>query len=245
MNFLLQKNIWQEYAYDKFVSAIENDGHVLDIADLIPFTSEFKHNLSIVPDYCFGSTRFINVCREKGFPVFPTYIPNKFEMFPKEHWINSDGFVCKYGELKIERPCFIKPFTEKFFTGTIVESSDCLQKIQLSTSFCEDENEELVFCSPIKHIKEEIRLFVIGGQIVTGSIYKRNGIGTYQVLPSYHVIFEKAKNLLRMADYLDAGFVLDMGLVDDEWKIVELNNLNSAGLYLSDVDAIVRSLKFL
>lgn len=40
----------------------------------------------------------------------------------------------------------------------------------------------------------------------------------------------------------DRGYVIDLGLVDGQWKIVELNNLNSAGLYKSDTAAIVRAL---
>ena len=40
------------------------------------------------------------------------------------------------------------------------------------------------------------------------------------------------------------AYVMDLGLTDDGWKIVELNNLNSAGLYECDTDAIIRTLEF-
>jgi hypothetical protein len=43
---------------------------------------------------------------------------------------------------------------------------------------------------------------------------------------------------------------MDLGLVGEMnhshyWKIVELNNINSAGLYETDTDAIVNAFKYL
>lgn len=45
-------------------------------------------------------------------------------------------------------PCFIKPHTEKFFTGMVLEAPEDHGKVQLATSFIDDEDRELVRVSP-------------------------------------------------------------------------------------------------
>lgn len=44
---------------------------------------------------------------------------------------------------------------------------------------------------------------------------------------------------------IDNAFVMDLGRTGDTWKIVELNNINSAGLYETDTNAIVSALNHL
>lgn len=241
---LVQKNIWGEYGYDRFINALHQQDVEVVETGLIPFTTEFVDPVDVFPDYCFGSTRFVHVCREKGFPTFPSYSPNRFDIFPKENWLNYSDRVCKLGELKIEEPCFVKPFTEKFFTGLVVESNEDLDKIQLTTSFIENEKDELVLVSPVKKIDMEVRFFVLNGEVITGSVYREKGLVKHSRVYSFHSSFLTCKEMLSKAT-TNESFVLDLGLVEDSWKIVELNNLNSAGFYESDVDALVRALKVL
>lgn len=244
MHFLLQKNIWDEYGYDRFVQSIKDFGISHQIVGLIPFTDTFIEEVTAVPDMAFGSTRFINVCRAKGYHAFPTYYPNAFEMFDPEYWINGSNTVTTFGELNITKPSFLKPFTEKFFTGVVVYDNSDLEKIQLSTSFTENENDEFVSVSDVVNIDEEIRYYIIGGQIITGSGYKTKGRGNHFPVDQSHDSYHACKNILCNArsNELDDGFVLDIGKVGDEWKIVELNNLNSSGLYKCNTDAIVNAL---
>ena len=244
MHFLLQKNIWGEYGYDRFVDSVIRAGISYQMVNSIPFTEEFDEEITHEPDHCFGSTRFINVCRKKGMKVFPTFYPGAFEMFPKEHWINGDGYVSKWGELDITRPVFIKPFTEKFFTGKVVEQNSDLEQIQLSTSFIEDEKEELIMVSECVNIKTEVRFFVLNGGVITGSGYRSDGNAHHFKISCLHPSWGAAEAILKsvIKGDVDAGFTLDLGLVEGEWKIVELNNLNSAGFYESDTDALVRAI---
>jgi hypothetical protein len=49
--------------------------------------------------------------------------------------------------------------------------------------------------------------------------------------------------MVKIFGSIDDAFVLDLGLVGDTWRIVELNNVNSSGIYECDTDAIVRAFK--
>lgn len=144
MKLLLQKNIWGEYNYERFVQSLDNSEVDYQMVECIPFTNDLSEIIDFQPTQCFGSTRFVRICEQKGYGVFPDYAPNKFEMFDKSLWINSDGFECKWGELKIDNSVFLKPVTPKFFTGVLVEKQQDLEKVQLSTSFIDSpENEKI------------------------------------------------------------------------------------------------------
>jgi hypothetical protein len=243
MKIISQSNIWGEYGYDRFCQSIIDAGIEHQFVDVIPFTESFRTEVDFIPDYIFGSGRFVNICRVKNFPTFPSFGPIELDIFPKELWINGDGYECLWKDLKIDSDKFIKPFTEKFFTGILVNSQSDIEKIQLATSFIEDEGEERVWVSSPKNIKQEIRFFILHGNLITGSVYKNNGIGHHISIdynhPSWNVCQDFMKDVPK--EYKNS-FALDLGLVDGEWKIVEMNNLNSSGLYKCDTDALVRAL---
>ena len=245
MKLLLQKNIWGEYGYERFEQSIRDANVDYEMVNMIPFTEDFEEEITFTPSHVFGSTRFTNVARKKGLNVFQSFIPNAFEMFPRELWINSKGEVKKFGELDIKSPVFLKPFTDKFFTGVVVEKNSDLEKIQLSTSFVKDEKEELVYVSDVVRIEQEIRFFIINETVITGSGDKDKGVGNHFAVDTSHPAHIECKCILETGEDLCKGFVMDLGLVGDEWKIVELNNLNSSGFYKCNTDAIINALKHL
>lgn len=246
MKILLQSNIWKEYAYDRLIDSIHNANVEYQEVGLIPFTEDFQEKVIIEPTVIFGSNRFVNVCRMKGYPTFKSFDPIE-EFYPKEFWINGNGEGVKWGDLKIDTPKFIKPKTEKFFTGILVEKQEDLEKIQLATSFIDNENDELIWVADPVRIIKEIRFFIVGGKVITYSQYKENGLVKHKELPFLEV-FEAAEMVgLILLNYgsIDDAFVMDLGLTDDnKWSIVELNNFNSSGLYECNTDAIIRALQF-
>jgi len=244
MKFLFQKNIWQEYAYDRLLNSVQENDIDLEEVMVIPFTDVLNPEIDYIPDYIFGSGRFVNICRDRDFPTFNSFKP--FETFyPARYWINSFGYDVTWGKVQLDRPQFIKPYREKFFTARVFENNEDLGKVQLSTSFIEDENQELVRVSDPIFIRDEIRFFVIGGEVITGSYYRINRINKQKQIDQSHDAWQFLKNLIKKEGAIDSGFVIDFGLVEGEWKIVELNNLNSAGIYECDTNAIIRALKYL
>jgi hypothetical protein len=212
---------------------------------VIPFTNEFQEEVDFIPDHIFGSTRFVNICRDKKYNTFKSFQPIE-DFYPKDLWINGEGVKMKLGEITHENlsyPLFFKPFTEKFFTGKLIEKKSDLDKIQLSTSFIPDENEELIWISPPKNIKVEYRFFIFGGEIATASSYK--GTTKNSRIHPDHDCWNAVKNILSAHGNIDKGFAMDMGFVDGEYKIVELNNINSSGIYDADTDAFVRYLEIM
>jgi hypothetical protein len=140
---------------------------------------------------------------------------------------------------------FVKPFTEKFFTGLVIESPDDVDKIQLASSFIHDEGDEIVYVTPAVNISEEVRFFVVNDHIVSASVYKVKGVPKHYRIDETHSAWDTCSRILRLWGCIDKAFVIDLGCVDGEWKIVELNNINSSGLYEIDTDAFARAIKHL
>jgi hypothetical protein len=253
--WLFQKNIWNEYGYDRFLNSIRDAEVSHEEVHIIPFTDTFDREIDFVPKHVFGSNRFINVCRSKGFPVFKSFKPIE-DFYLEIDWVNGAGKDITWGKLNalpaetFVKPFFIKPYTEKFFTGKVCESGDDLQKIQLATSFIENEEDEMVRISYAVNIRDEVRFFIIGGEIISASLYRIKGINKQARIDETHIAWRRCKQLLRDYGVIDEAFVMDLGLVGEMnhshyWKIVELNNINSAGLYETDTDAIVNAFKYL
>ncbi|GEP44986.1 ATP-grasp domain-containing protein [Brevifollis gellanilyticus] len=238
---LCQKNIWREAHYDRFLQALMERDADLEMADVVPFTTEIVRESSWTPDLVFGSNRFINLSRERGWPVFKSFLPIEDGVYPADDWINGNGYWCRWGDLEIIRPQFLKPKTEKFFTGCVVESQADLEKVQLSTSFIDAVENELVWVCDLADIRHEARFFVVGGSIVTGSRYRINGQARHARVTRGDGEWQDLERILQ-AGFIDDAFAIDLGLVGEGWKIVEINNLNSAGIYDSDVDALASAL---
>lgn len=249
MKVLVQKNIWNEYGYDRFLASLRNAGVEVKEVNIIPFTTEIVDLDDFAPDYTFGSTRFITICREKGLPTFPP-VPFGGGAFPFKYWLNNVGRIWTMEAIRKERfsfeyPTFIKPYdTEKFFTGVVLESPEDFDKLQLSTSFVEDPEQEKVFAAEYKKIEEEIRFFIIGGKVITASRYKIKGERVYKEITPPHPAWIQAEYLVKTFNphQLNKGYVMDLGLVADQWKIIELNDMGSAGLYMCDTDNLTRAL---
>jgi hypothetical protein len=221
---------------------MRNNGIDYQEVGLIPFTHNFSEPVNFVPDYIFGSTRFVHVCRQYGFPTFPGFSARP-EFYPTDLYINN-GEIMKWGDVRINSPKFIKPLhVEKFFTGRVFEDQDDLGKAQLSTSFIDNENDVLVVVSDPVNIKAEYRFFVLGGNISTASMYKEKGEIRHIRIDDKHPAWYELEKILRAYGHICPGFVIDMGLVGNTYNIVELNCIQSSGLYDIDTDRLCKDLK--
>ena len=103
-----------------------------------------------------------------------------------------------------------KKFTGKAFTEDewklLLNNSDDFEnfKIQVST---------------VKNIQKEIRFWVVGGKVITGSQYRLGNRVAYNALYDDDAL-KFAQDMVDIYQLAEA-FVIDICLSDDEWKIVE------------------------
>lgn len=155
--------------------------------------------------------------------------------------LNAGAEILSWEALLAERrnpdqEIFIKPNDDlKRFTGQVLRFSDCsdLYRALRSSPRPLDPTSEVVVAQPCE-IDGEWRLFVVDGQVVTGSMYRPSG---EPYLPRELVAFAEEA----LAEWVPAPvFVLDVARVDGTWKIIECNCFNGSRFYAADVKLLVQ-----
>jgi hypothetical protein len=232
----------------------------------------FAHELELPPDdtvMVWGATTLGHIAVEKGWK--PGRFQNdKFDMryLTKRfgpHMLNSDAKFCTFSELEFEGLKFIRPVHDsKSFSGTVI-AGDELAKwktrvLDVSDGYATLRPETEVMYAEPKDIDLEARFFIVDGTVVSGSSYRSLGRQIlYQRIDGNNPLFRPMVDFVRdmlavdftesdsyestYAEPIAEAFVMDIGQVGDQYKVVEINTINSAGFYATDMGAVVRALE--
>ena len=113
--------------------------------------------------------------------------------------------------------------------------------IELGEGYTTLDADTMVSWASPKVIYKEYRFFVVDKQIVGESIYKIGNKIVYQPL-----VEDDARTFAQqMIDLWQPAraFVLDVAMVPDGYKVVEINCINSAGFYAIDVAKFVMAIE--
>lgn len=254
MKFLIQHNLLQESALRPIVDAVRSYPH--EFVGVIPFTHEIITNEELVgTDYIpYGSTLFTNIARAKQFKGlhfdldqfnYRAALSNRTDMLNQNVMVVTEAIEFLSHQSK-ESLWFARPSQDlKHFSGAVNTASewkDALADMVMcasSGSYQLDVSTEVVVCPP-QQIDCEWRWFIVGGKIVTGSIYRiHNQLRSIEELDQD--VIDKAQ-LLVNGWLPDSCCVMDVALVGKEVKVIEFNCINSSGFYACNVNAIFKAL---
>jgi hypothetical protein len=200
--------------------------------------------------FVLGSYRLSRMATEKGF--FPGCFSNdnfNYDCWTKnwtsEMMLNGHFLIQKITDIEIPAEwdsVFARPFEDdKLITGGLYRKEDLL--IALSNKITDQNKEKSIIIAEKKTILAEYRFFIIDNEVVTGSLYKIRGqVVSSDVIDSVALAFAQE----RVKQWTPSrAFVLDIALTDSGPKIIEVNNISSAGLYKADVEKIVNSMESL
>lgn len=151
-------------------------------------------------------------------------------IFGKENFVNSDAKILKSQDINWDNneKLFIRPVEDtKSFNGGVYTKENF--------NYSGD-----VVVAELKKISQEYRFFIVDNEISTSSMYKLNG--------KYHINSNIDDDAIKFVDKMikempEKCFVIDVAKVDKDYKIVELNGLNSAGFYNIDLYKLVFSIE--
>jgi hypothetical protein len=131
-------------------------------------------------------------------------------------------------------PHFVKPTDDlKAFTGFIATQS-VLQSMYETLVLHPHLLPEKIVIGPSYEVDAEWRLFIVDGEIISGSMYRPTGDSN---IPSELLTFASQA----IANWTPAPvFVLDIGRVNSDWRIIECNCFNWSRFYSADVASIVQ-----
>ncbi len=156
--------------------------------------------------------------------------------------LNADARIVSWEEFfseshNPEELIFLKPNDDlKRFTGGMLSFAECFTLYQRLRSMSKPiaPTSEIVVGKP-REVDAEWRLFIVDGQVVSGSMYRPSGD---PYIPHDLVLFAESA----ASQWVPASvFVLDVARVEQAWKIVECNCFNGSRFYMADVSWIVRA----
>lgn len=99
----------------------------------------------------------------------------------------------------------------------------------------------LLWSSAPKIIQAEVRIWVVNGSITMASTYRIYGTLDLQIshpfIPDAVSAAQKIINRFSPSE----NFVIDVGLVDNEWGLIEFNPIHSAGWYACDPHILLKT----
>lgn len=262
--WILNQNSYREPEYDRMVDTLGRLGIEFQIVKTIPFTTKiipgdfdtlsYTGDIDEVPDAPLDDTAPIWVMGSYGLVMRGIQRGWKpcgwIDNLTVDDWkdkypiVNSDIRVGRFWDVKLHENAFVRPMGDsKTFAGEVFtpDNWDNFQEFYRYTKSHLDTNEMVMVSSP-KKIEYEVRYFVIDGAIIGKSLYVSGGQVRYSDrTPEASDDFARsciASWTPNRAFVLDTAYVrTDSGLF--EWRVLELNNFNAAGLYAVDVQKII------
>jgi hypothetical protein len=213
---------------------------------LVPFIREITGLESPQhPCFFYGSTSLVEkvastpeICKGVFYDV--AWFDSKLWSANRTDMLNQNIQLMTVRELKANWPTevkFIRPREVKTFVGQVIEPEEATDWAE-ENHLLKDETE--LYMSDVHNIEREWRFFILGGKIITGSIYKRWGILTLRE-PIDPAVRARAEKMA--AVWLPSpNVVMDIAqLRDGSFRVVEFNAVNCSGFYKSDVRAYVEA----
>lgn len=254
MHWILQENLFKEAEWASLTSALERFDIPFSVHKVVPFVGELVPAAQPAPGkvVCFGSYSMRHTAKAQG------WTPGVYDLFDQNfnvqlaHWgdrmLNFDSKILPFKWVPIlSEPTFLRPIDDsKYFAGKVFMPEDFNEWkhkiVELGHEHGTSLNGETLvqLCNP-KTIYAEYRFWIVDGEIVTKSMYKRADKVVYA-----SSVDERFDRFVRAS--LDIwqphrAFVIDVCDTPEGMKIVEINTINAAGFYAGNLQSLVLALE--
>ncbi len=268
MYWVIQDNVYNEPGYKSLLTALQRLGLPHSVHKVIPFVGEITDTeiLDAQPAgtkfVVLGSYSLANHAVKRGWTP-GAWLENLDFEIQRQHWgkhmLNADAQVYRFEDVPEQiMPFFLRPVEDtKSFTGGVFDYpyyldwlagvrkvNDPLGLLTVDT--------RVMLCTK-KEIYSETRCWMVNRKVVTASLYR---IGTHDKRYAEVRGSRWDNDLIAYAEDRagewspNKAYVLDIAEVPHPTdknktvhKIIEVNNLNSAGWYAADLNKLIMSLE--
>lgn len=253
MHWLIQRGFDSDRYYLQLIETLERLEVSHSFCKVVPF-SDSDEGLLLetplpegLPVYCYGSYSLSKHAIRRGF-LPGAYISNDSSMdnllkHYGSNMLNSDMWVVPFSNDLFPNweEMFVKPAEDtKAFVAQVMtneEFMDFRNKIVNAEGYSTVTKDTMVCLAKPKNIEAEYRFFVVRGSVVTYSQYKIGDRVVYDSRVDQYIV-DYAKKMVALYEPDDA-FVIDIALTEGELKVIEVNSINSSGLYAIDLQKLV------
>ncbi len=263
VTWLLEKDIFDS---PEFKEALANQNTEAILATYIPFGGGIKCKYVINPTFAYGSMGFISEIQKNEYSFYDSVFTwcnfPQFECsyyYPRfgKYLLQQDYAFLPYGELLRRKDWILKNFAEdgcvfirpdsgkKPFTGYLTDGRVYEKDIEFLGFYQVPPEEMCVVCRP-QNILNEWRLVINDKyKVLTGSLYKQNGVhkeGFGWSLDCIAFANEVLEHAFCKEFKPDPFWVLDIGETKDGFSVIEVNSMSCSGLYECDKEVIIRAI---
>lgn len=247
-SWVIESNIFAEKCFDEMVEHLKTTGTKYEVVRIIPFIHEIEGRVPTLenPVVVYGSIGIQKLAQTHGWVPGVWQAPTEVEVKDQlgELYLNHDlermlmSEVSQYLASR-DHDVFIKPDTDtKEFAGQIISSAsfDEWYAGMKESGYLTDNDFPVVISTP-KKLGCEWRVVVVDGKISSSSLYRQ-----YQMVKAERHIIPEVEECVMAAHAIyqpAAVYVIDICQLGDEFKVIEYNTFNSAGLYECDVKSII------
>jgi hypothetical protein len=267
MHYVVQENLFREDHWQMLIDALERLVLPYSIVRVFPFVDKIalvkdipeKFDIDDLTDYApadssifiFGATKLARIAQKRKWkPGSMANDNHDFRVYNKyygNHMLNHDSVICTVGDpmsttWEPNETRFIRPSKDlKSFTGKVFEETDWLNLIKCPSNPEFLHKGTVIQIAAPKEIQQEIRFWIVDNEIVTGSQYR---LQNRLVLDANcaPVAEEFVLGMIQLFQPAQA-FVMDVCMHEGQWKIVEINCINTSGFYKADVQRLLMSLE--
>ena len=247
MHYIVQENLFREDNHENLIIGLEKLDLTYEIVKVIPFYDEVEFETDRKDIFPFGSLTMARICKKygwnPGFMLNDNYDYLVYKDYYKDNLLNYDSKIIKFGDEDFfsEKIFFARPTKDtKVFTGRVFDMEQWRDFRNYSltnghSTVLDKDND--IQISTIKQIQQEIRFWIVKGEIVTASQYRLgNRLLFNDIIDSS--AYDYCREMIKVFQLNDA-FVMDICLCNDEYKIVECGCINCAGFYKADMQKIL------
>lgn len=264
MKWILQNNIYEEEGFAALLDNLTRLGADVVHVKVVPFEGTLEAVEGEIPPpgadaIVLGSYTLSRVAKQMGWRP-GSFLDNLDWRVQHQKWgdlmLNADAKIYEFVSVPFqEQPFFLRPVHDtKAFSGLVidwgqyVEWRDGLLRCPELVDPVYDplgvnlllSSTPVMVCSK-KEIYNETRMWVVEGKVVTSSGYK---IGT---IKRYRPPEETEPRIIEFVEDLDwypnDAHVMDIADTPDGLKIIEVNNMNSAGFYKGDTQKLIAAIE--
>lgn len=201
------------------------------------------------PAFVLGSYKLARIARGLGFSPGAFFDGLRYSEW-SEGWghrrlLNPHAWIGPLSEAAVSTQVFMRPNADsKEFPGRVFNRSGFYAWRKRTTEEGVEHvpaNTEVLIASVVRDIHYEARVWIVDGEIVTASLYKRGGRAFVSDQVDREALWFAAG---AVHDWCPSpAFVLDVAKTADGMKIVEANCLSAAGFYAGDMQRLVVALE--
>ena len=262
MHWVIQSSLGHSPELARLAKVCQSQGHAVHWAESPPFSEVLPDVSTEAPAIFYGSARFAALVHAAGrwhpgvFWDDERFRASTWRRHLVDHLINADAQHLLLREVlthaaienRADHHYFVRPDRDlKDFAGQCMTGSElhafATRIVALGEEASPRPDTEILIASP-KTLLHEWRLFMVEGQLCSGSHYR--SAGRLDVRPE---VLDRVREFAeaRSATWEPAPvYALDIGEVSNtdggrRLGIIEYNGFNSSGFYAADVERVVAS----